>query len=117
LIEKGGENDLNARKKQMIRVLRELGKGYKSIAKDTGLSSNAVRCYCRYHGLAGNASKQMFSGKAAAKSKPESKPVSAFCRNCGKEIYYNDIVSGRKRKFCNEQCRYAYWNGKKHTGG
>ena len=115
-IGKGGQNAMNARQQQMIRVLRGLGKGYKFIAKDMNLPLNMVRCYCRYHGLTGYASKQMF-GENRGKALKKPKPVFGACKNCGVEIYYHDSVPGRKRKFCCEQCRYAYWNSKKHKGG
>ena len=112
-IGKGGQNAMNARQQQMIRVLRELGKGYKSIAKDMNLPWNKVRCYCRYHGLTGNASEWMFGQKALKKPKP----VSGTCKNCGLEIYYHEIIPGRKRKFCSEKCRYAFWNNKRLERG
>ena len=115
-IRKGGQNAMNDRQKQRIRVLRGLGKGYKAIAKDMELTLNRVRCYCRYHGLTGYASKQMF-GVNRKKAVKKPKPVSGDCKNCGSEIYHHDSVPGRKRKFCCEQCRYAYWNGKKQRGG
>jgi len=41
-MEKGGQNALNARKTQRIRVIRGLKKGYKSIAENTGQSR--TRC-------------------------------------------------------------------------
>jgi len=31
-----------------------------------------------------------------------------FCSWCGVAIIENDI--GRKKKFCSDSCRYAFWN-------
>jgi len=44
-MEKGGQNALNARKTQRIWVIRELKKGYKSIAKHTEhIEHSGTRC-------------------------------------------------------------------------
>ena len=86
---------------KQIRDLRLQGTGYRAIASVVGLSRDIVRNYCKSHGLDGHASvltinmkEQMMKGQA--------------CLACGKEI--EQPMTGRKRKFCSDECRRHWWS-------
>lgn len=86
---------------KQIRDLRLQGTGYRAIASVVGLSRDIVRNYCKSHGLDGYASvltinmkEQMLKGQA--------------CQSCGKEIV--QPMTGRKRKFCSDECRRRWWS-------
>lgn len=79
---------------RLIAELRREGMGYKAIASAAGLSRDAVRYFCKAH--------------------PEVDPISddngdAQCPNCGKAI--QQPRTGRRRRFCGESCRRAWWGG------
>lgn len=80
------------------------GVGYRAIASVVGLSRDIVRNYCKSHGLDGLASdvrinikERMEQGKA--------------CLNCGRDL--KQPATGRKRKFCSDECRREWW--KEHS--
>ena len=86
---------------KQIRDLRLQVTGYRAIASVVGLSRDIVRNYCKSHGLDGYASvltinmkEQMLKGQA--------------CLACGKEIV--QPMTGRKRKFCSDECRRSWWS-------
>ena len=84
--------------KDLIAMFRSRGMGYKSIADKLGLNKEAVRSYCRYHGLTAN-----------------SDPV---CPQCGKPIVQKAVYSytcigcgcaftaygNDHRKYCSHAC-------------
>lgn len=78
--------------KEKIAYLRGEGYGYKAIAGKLSLPLNTVKSYCRRNHLAGIAEK-----KEPAKT----------CRHCGKPLPKSR--TGRKRKFCSDQCRHLWW--------
>ena len=84
---------------RQIRELRRHGKGYKAIASATGLNRDAVRYYCKANEL------DDVGSKAQA--------IQAQCPNCGKRL--DQPRTGRKRRFCGEPCRRAWWA--KHPDG
>jgi transcription initiation factor IIE alpha subunit len=75
--------------KEIIK-LKNSGLGYKSIAKQTGISVNTVRSIIR-----------KYMGKEG------------FCRNCGEPLTGNG-----KQQFCSRHCRYEWHkqNGEILTG-
>ena len=88
--------------KLQIRLLRGQGIGYKQIGDVIGVTRDCVRSYCRNHGLAGhtpavkmNIKERIASGDA--------------CEFCG-EILKNPHT-GRRRRFCSDECRMNYWKG------
>ena len=96
--------------KEAIRTMRELGKGYKDIARSLGLKLHTVRDYCRYHGLTGNARVNILTylkPSAMSVQQPQN-----LCRNCGgpADLPKPGKSKGRARKFCDDSCRYEYWN-------
>lgn len=44
---------MNDRQRRKIERMRREGVGYKAIARETKLTRDSVRQYCRLHGLAG----------------------------------------------------------------
>ena len=109
---RGGDNMITERQKEMIRILRNLGHGYKRIAKEMNLKLHTVRDYCRYHHLTGNARLQV---NKMIKHNQNSNLVSKYCQYCGRRIKQNTF-QGRRKKFCSDKCRYAYWNCKTGRG-
>ena len=83
-----------------IREMRLKGKGYRAIASAVGLSRDIVRNYCKNHGLDGYAPVLSINVK-------EKMDNGTACLRCGKKI--EQPSTGRKRKFCSDKCRYAWW--------
>jgi len=77
-------NDKNKR----INELRDLGYGYKKIAKELSITPSAVRHAC-------------------SKLEEESL-LKGHCKNCGIEML---SIRGKKKKtFCSDKCRWQWWN-------
>lgn len=81
---------MTERQAQQIQELRSRGQGYKAIASATGLSRDAVRYFCKSKGI------------EAADSKPGDR-----CPSCGKPL--EQPRTGRRKRFCSELCRRAWW--------
>ncbi len=77
--------------KERVRFWRCEGLGYGTIAARLGLSENTVKSFCRRNQLTGVAAQ---------------KPI-LLCRHCGGTLPPQEM--GRKRKFCCEACRRAWW--------
>ena len=86
---------------EQIRQLRTQGAGYRQIAKDLNLSCDEVRYYCK---------KQNINGFPAAvqANMQMMREAGDLCRNCGS--FLKQPHTGRKRHFCNEECRRQWWN-------
>jgi len=91
-------NPLTALQQRLIQDGRSKGIGYKAIATKLGLSRDTVRNYCRIHNMGGYADAQ-------AAEKREQRD--AQCSNCGKPL--TQPHTGRRRKFCSDACRRAWW--------
>ena len=74
--------------KNKILELRDLGKGYKTIAKELSITPSAVRSVC-----------------TAKFSDPD---LYGTCKNCG--IRVKQTPGKKKRQFCSDKCRMAWWN-------
>lgn len=89
--------------KNKIKELRMKGIGYRNISSETGIPRDTVRSFCRRNGLDGYAS-------AIHAEKPETDQKNGKeeqCRYCGKKLEQSH--TGRKKKFCNEDCRRKWW--------
>lgn len=73
--------------KQTISNLQKEGKGYRTIAAETGLPLNSVKSWCRRH--------------------PANGPECGRCRQCGAAII--QTPGSRAKVFCSDACRYAWW--------
>jgi len=71
-----------------IFELRNSGMGYKSIAKELSLAPSAVRSVC-----------------TAKYNNPDKYGT---CKNCG--IRIKQTPGKKKRQFCSDKCRMAWWN-------
>lgn len=84
-------------KKQAVLMLYQQGQPYTEIAESLLMSKNTVKSICRRSGL---------------KPLPMKDTDVAVCKNCGKPLVQTS--GGRKRIFCCDQCRYAWWNHSRH---
>ena len=81
---------MKAEIKNLVLQMNEKGLGYKKIASELNISIGSVR--------------------NVLKEKDESET----CRYCGKKL---NILAGKKQKvYCNDSCRYQYWNSLKKGG-
>ena len=82
--------------KNLIYAARKNGVGYATIAKDVGMTKNAVAAFCRRHGLTGNLS-------------DDNAPASegGLCRECGKPLVQVDGM--KTRVFCSHECKTKWW--------
>lgn len=86
---------------RQIASLRAEGAGYRAIGTVVGLSRDIVRNYCKSHGLAGY-------GADTAMNLKERMALGYNCKCCGKQM--QQPTTGRRRKFCSDQCRRQWWN-------
>ena len=84
------------KQKTQIISARRNGVGYASIAKDVGMSKNAVAAFCRRHDLTGDLS-----------NKNTNISESGLCRECGKPL--NQVDGMKTRVFCSHQCKSRWW--------
>ncbi len=93
------------KEKETVRLLRQDGAGYGTIAREIGISVETVKSFCRRHRLrAGEMSEE--------KSPTALSNGTTLCENCGAEVRQNP---GRKRKrFCCDKCRNEWWNRHKY---
>ncbi|MCI6060834.1 MAG: RNA polymerase subunit sigma-70 [Dorea sp.] len=85
------------KEKNQIAIYRNQGMSYTQISKKMDLSINAVKTYCKRHGLGGLRAYEV-----------ESNTVITVCEQCGQPVKQNP---GRKQKrFCSDKCRNAWWN-------
>ena len=75
-----------------IVELQHQGYGYKKISAITGLPLNTVKSFCARHPV-------------QIKEMPDS---NALCRNCLTPL--EQTPHKRKRMFCSDACRMAWWN-------
>lgn len=81
---------------KQIQDFRVKGIGYKAIASVLGLSRDMVRIYCKSNGLGG------YGAEAVGNTQQGN-----ACPYCSQTI--RQPATGRKRKFCSDNCRRAWW--------
>jgi len=79
-----------------IQEMRAAGIGYRVIAQELNLTRDAVRYYCKVHGLAGVAEEQVAHSI-----------VAEHCIQCGKPLSAHS--GSRTRRFCSSSCRCKWW--------
>jgi len=79
--------------KDTILTMRQQGCSCPEIAKYLALSPNTVKSICR---------------RGGAKALQPKMSTVDVCKNCGAPL--SQSAGGRKRTFCSNQCRYAWWN-------
>lgn len=85
--------------RRQIWTLRQLGKGYGTIATALNLPKDSVKKYCgRYPELKGygQATKQMLEDK-----------IYDYCQHCQMKLDHHP--KGRPKKFCSAKCRKDFW--------
>ena len=92
-----GSIKLTGMQQERIQELRAQGVGYRLIAQELSLSRDTVRYYCKTHNLDGFAEDKM----PAAQNNNR-------CLQCGAPIH--QPVTGRKRRFCSDSCRWKWWH-------
>ena len=91
------DDGMNDRTIKAVQDLRMRGVGYRAIASTVGLSRDAVRNYCKSHGLDSYGAEQIENLREQID----------ICQRCGKEL--QQPSRGRTRKFCSEVCRRTWW--------
>ena len=81
--------------KNSIIKCRNSGLGYATIAKEIGLTKDAVVAFCRRNGLAGNR-----AGKALEET-------GSRCKECGVALVQTEGM--KTRVFCSAECRKKWW--------
>lgn len=103
-----------------IDRLRNSGMGYKAIAKELNISVNSIKTYCKRMNIKGErylVEKTQVSETQIMEKDPEVDESDArCCLYCGSVIV--QPKHGRKKKFCSNKCRAAYWrNHPEETNG
>ena len=86
--------------KTKIPEMRLQGMGYKAIGNVLGLSRDVVRCFCRKYGLEGNAEVVRDNIEVRVEN-------GVLCAHCSLPLKIQ--TTGRKRRFCSEECRRSWW--------
>lgn len=97
---------MTAEQQNKIRELRMKGMGYRNISSETGIYRDTIRSFCRRNGLDGYAS-AICAGKTEIVEKNGMAGQEDQCQNCGRKL--EQPLTGRKRKFCCEECRRKWW--------
>lgn len=82
---------MTMKQKQQITAMRRSGVSYGKIAADIGISEGTVKSFCRRNNLS---------------AVPE--PNDGVCPHCGVPLVH--IAKAKKKRFCSDQCRLAWWN-------
>ena len=96
-----GAASMTPAQKEKIYKLRLQGVGYKAIAKELSLSADAVKAYCKRQHLNGPSEVVQLNAEVIQEN-------NALCLNCKNPIRQKKY--GRRKKFCSDACRYAWWN-------
>lgn len=78
-------------RQEHIRILRDEGFGYTTIAKELGLSKDQVSFFCRKNGLAHQ-----------ARDTGRIKPKHRWCRNCGRDL------PDSRHVYCSSKCAHRF---------
>jgi hypothetical protein len=90
---KGGRTMTNTQK-QTIMDMRRRGMSYSAIAAAHRLSTNTIKSFCRRENI------DVQSNLDDKKRK--------LCKNCGATLMHHP--GSKKKTFCCDKCRYAWWN-------
>lgn len=88
--------------KKQIRSFRTAGMGYKRISAALDIPLGTVKSFCRRD----EADMLAIMGYEAVEQS-ESQSAKPVCLRCGKPVIR--IPGRKKRRFCSEACRVAYW--------
>jgi uncharacterized protein YjcR len=82
------------KQKQTIRYMRRRGLSYGTIAATLGLSANTIKSFCLRENI--DVQSNLDDGKRK------------LCKNCGTPLMHHP--GSKKKTFCRDKCRYAWWN-------
>lgn len=86
---------------EQIRQLRSQGVGYREIGNQLNLNRDEVRYFCKKRNLNGH--------REAVQANLEIMLENGMmCKFCG--AFLTQPHTGRKRHFCNDECRRKWWN-------
>ena len=92
---------MNEAQRKEIYNLRLQGLGYKAIARELGISSDAVKGYCKRNHLNGSAEVIKLNVQLLQEE-------NKLCPCCCKPV--KQSKQGRIRRFCSDECRRKWWN-------
>lgn len=81
---------MNEKVREKVINLRNKGLSYRNISKSLNISIGTIKSVC---------SRSKFKVVDI---------VPVYCKNCGALV--NQSQTGRKKKFCNDECRMTWWN-------
>ena len=90
---------MTTKQKEQISALRAKGEGYGAIAASLNLSKNTVKSYCRRNNI------------SVLGDEPAGEDMR--CKQCNQIIVH--LHSKRPKTFCNEKCRFAWWNANRNN--
>lgn len=101
--------------REQVRRLRMGGMKCGQIARETGLTEERVKNFCRELGLPEQGScrlKELSEEEAAwIEAGMQGAPANRLCPHCGFAVM--QPRRGRQRRFCSDACRSAYWNDRR----
>ena len=80
--------------KNLIIKYRNSGLGYAAVAKEIGLTKDAVVAFCRRQGLTGNMAVKVLE-------------AAGYCKECGVALV--QATGMKTRVFCSTECRKKWW--------
>lgn len=95
---------MNDEQRKLIKIMRYQGIGYKKIAASMGMSRDAIRGYCKRHGLDGRAMDLVLNQHEDDKFLREITHV--YCLSCGEKLEQKG--RGAKRKYCSIECKRKF---------
>lgn len=95
---------MDNQQKQIILQMRKQNMTYAEIADYLGLPLNTVKSFCYRSRSPDNADSNALYELDGIDS--------SLCRNCGALL--NQPARGRRKIFCSDRCRYAWWNCHRH---
>jgi hypothetical protein len=93
---------MTGEQKQRIQDMRLQGTAFSQIADELGLSVNTIKSFCRRNSIEA----------CDASNDTGNEDNKDTCKQCGKKL--KQTANSRAKMFCNDRCRYAWWNTNRH---
>jgi len=85
--------------KQQIAIMRDKGKSFTAISAALDMSVNTIKSYCRRNNLCTVSPETII---------PQPTAPDNLCPNCERPLLH--IPGKKKKRFCSDTCRMAWWN-------